>query len=358
MTIYYVATTGNDANGGTDPDTDAKLTIAAGVGLLAAGDTLRIVAGTYTLTSTVSVNDSIGGTTYQAATIIEGYRGIPVITSATNSVALFTTDTGTLTYFILRDVKLTHTAATRGVGLLGAGANASQPQWYLQDVEIDGCSNGVSESSRLSLAKMERVTIRNCTSHGASITNASSFFLTGCKFINNSGAGFVIATNANASPFIERCIFSGNTLDGFSFDASARNTAIRFMHCTFEGNGGEGLNLPVGSTGSIHPVLTSNVFWGNTNYGLEVGTNPSGAGNTNDNNAYGGNTSGDHTGWYDGDNKISLSVDPFRNAASENWEPNEAGTGGALLRGAGTNGADVGAVQHEGSTEGGAAVAF
>jgi hypothetical protein len=49
MTTYYVRKTGNDSNGGTDPDTDAKLTIESGISLLdlGGGDILDVGAGTY-----------------------------------------------------------------------------------------------------------------------------------------------------------------------------------------------------------------------------------------------------------------------------------------------------------------------
>src|SRR5687767_12102230 len=46
MTTYYVAKTGSDSNDGLTTGT-AKLTIQAGIGLLAAGDTLQIREGTY-----------------------------------------------------------------------------------------------------------------------------------------------------------------------------------------------------------------------------------------------------------------------------------------------------------------------
>lgn len=47
MTTYYVRKTGSDANNGTNPSDDAKLTVAAGLALLSSGDILDVGAGTY-----------------------------------------------------------------------------------------------------------------------------------------------------------------------------------------------------------------------------------------------------------------------------------------------------------------------
>jgi hypothetical protein len=96
MAIYYVNTTGNDANGGTDPTTDAKLTLAGALAVSGAGDTIRIVGpGTYSVSSTTTIDDTEGGSNFQSPTIIEGYvvaTGLmptvgsgnqPILTSAT-----------------------------------------------------------------------------------------------------------------------------------------------------------------------------------------------------------------------------------------------------------------------------------
>lgn len=71
MATYYVRKSGNDANGGTDPDTDAVLTIARADVLASSGDTIDIGEGTWT--------EDVGGTkgaTYDGTgmflTIIEG----------------------------------------------------------------------------------------------------------------------------------------------------------------------------------------------------------------------------------------------------------------------------------------------
>lgn len=82
-TNYYVATTGNDANAGTD-ETVPLLTFHAGIAKLAAGDTLYIRSGTYTESTYVRL--SANGT--QAAPIrIMAYPGEAPVITFTSSVA-------------------------------------------------------------------------------------------------------------------------------------------------------------------------------------------------------------------------------------------------------------------------------
>lgn len=348
MATWYVRTTGNDSNGGTDPVTDAKLTLAGAIAVASAGDTIDLGAGTFSVSATTTIDDTKGGSTPDAPTIIRGAGPTTILTSATNSVAIITTDTGTATYFLLRDLKITHTAGTRGVGLLGAGANATQPTWSLLDVEFDGCLNAVSDGSRLTLGYLDGVTVRNSTGVGLnySTVNAANTRHLGCKILDNAGGGVLVVANLNAAALdFERCVFSGNTGDGVKYDASTRaNTTASFRNCTFEGNSGDGLDLAVGSTGSIRVSLSNSVFYGNSANDLVVGTLGA-LMVANTNNAYGGSKSG----YFTGENEITLSADPFTSAAGEDWTPNATAGGGADLRYAGTGGADIGAVQHQAS---------
>lgn len=60
MTTYYVRKSGNDANGGTDPDTDAWLTIDKAANTVAAADTVYIGAGVYREIVTMDTPGSSG----------------------------------------------------------------------------------------------------------------------------------------------------------------------------------------------------------------------------------------------------------------------------------------------------------
>jgi len=68
VTIYYVNKSGDDANGGTNATTDAKLTIKSGVPLCSDGDTLKVGSGVYE-------EDTIPWTGYSGVTV-EGDRNV------------------------------------------------------------------------------------------------------------------------------------------------------------------------------------------------------------------------------------------------------------------------------------------
>lgn len=76
MATYYVRIDGDDGNGGTDPDTDAKLTIASAYGVATDDDTIDIGEGTWTENLQINVKNI----TYQGAgmfktTINGGWSG-------------------------------------------------------------------------------------------------------------------------------------------------------------------------------------------------------------------------------------------------------------------------------------------
>src|SRR5262249_36329305 len=80
--IYYLAKTVSDSPSCTQAQTQAapKLTIAAGIACLAAGDTLNIKAGTYNenITDTKKFA-ALSGTSYSNATTIQAY-GSDIVT--------------------------------------------------------------------------------------------------------------------------------------------------------------------------------------------------------------------------------------------------------------------------------------
>jgi hypothetical protein len=56
MATYYVRTGGSDSNGGTDPNTDAWLTINKAIATHADGDTVDVGAGTFEMSANAAIN--------------------------------------------------------------------------------------------------------------------------------------------------------------------------------------------------------------------------------------------------------------------------------------------------------------
>ncbi|MGH2568545.1 MAG: hypothetical protein ACRDGA_09415, partial [Bacteroidota bacterium] len=107
-TTIYVATTGNDANSGTHPDT-AKATIQAGIDAVDAGGTVNVAVGSYNLTGspssgasvdigkslTLQASDYVDGTPDNTTTILVGMESKAIdlrITSPSVTVQGFTFD--------------------------------------------------------------------------------------------------------------------------------------------------------------------------------------------------------------------------------------------------------------------------
>jgi hypothetical protein len=111
---------------------------------------------------------------------------------------------------------------------------------------------------------------------------------------------------------IDSNIFYDNSGDGIEFNQAA--SSGQFGGCSilrnlFISNGGYGRNL-------TNLTATAQQLWG-----LRA-----------DWNAYYSNTSGTHNGGSLGDNEVTLSADPFENAASDDFTLNDTAGGGAALR--------------------------
>lgn len=332
----------------------------------AAGDILYVKASaTYTLTTTVTLTQD--GTT-SGRILIEGYTstpgardGRPTITSATNSVSLFTLNAASYIHF--RHLRLTHTASTRGNAFTGATANSTNIT--IEDLIIDGCAIGYDGTSRAAdWLVVSGCEIKNCTSHGiandSSITTPAGTFLFGCDIHDNTGSG-VFGSSSTASWFVVGCIFDTNSY-GFRDSATSRTQQYQFEACTFVDNTNDGIEIDA-TTGGAMIWLSNCVFYGNGGYGIDVQDTLAETDARRwivRNCAYGSNTSGARNGITAGLGDVTLSADPFIDRAGRDFTPNSAAGGGPLIRGAAFPGAnpantttsyrDIGAVQRQGGT--------
>ncbi|VTR92825.1 : Beta_helix [Gemmata massiliana] len=362
MSNWYVSPAGSDANGGTS-EADAKATVQAGIDLMSPADRLLIKYGVYTLTTGLTFPASRGGTSRLARSVIEGYvttpgdapdgSAAPTITTTTSSINLFTFQSGAAGAFLLfRSLRFLHAGAVRGAGIIGAtGAGSIQGGSHLDRCEFSGCSNGYSSGSRFAIDYARRCTFRNCTATG--VASASLFtgtWVDECRFLDNTSHGCDIGTGLQISPRFRRCVFSGNGGNGINMPVTTRTVELIVQASTFEGNGGDGILFSY-TTGTPSGLITDSVFWGNTGYGVNGGGSGGGAFTSliGTNNAYGSNSSGPPQGFTTELYPVSLSADPFTNAAGEDWAPNAASGGGLLVRYAGAGAADIGAVQHPAS---------
>ncbi len=281
------------------------------------GNTIHIKAGTYTITSTSS-GVSGGKIYYNAAVVVEGYGSTrwdlgtrPLITVQSGLTSFnLVAGPGGLNGFV---INLTIDCATQS-GTIGyaPGANGG-----LQYAEVRNCgSNGIQGNGDGIFQYIE--------SHhngGTGAYNISTCYY--CYFHHNTSHG--LQGGGNSSHVISA--FNG----GYGIYTSYGN---QIRDSIMYGNTNSGLY----ASESYGQIWVNNISYGNGGYGFEVSDS------TNDwvyanNNAAGGNTSGD---WYSPSNRIRMNVNsialtanPFVSPSAGDFSLNSAAGGGALLRDAG-----------------------
>ena len=186
-----------------------------------------------------------------------------------------------------------------------------------------------------------------------------------CKAYNNSSYGFAACSNLFCEAY-------NNGSDGFY--GGSDDQAVQWHHCLARNNGGDGFN----EGNAYRIVISSCTAYANSGNGFScagrdmlkvmncLAVNNAGygyadtAGMTLINCAGYNNTSGNvQSGNYWNDGFITLTGDPFIDAANGDFRLNNTAGAGAVLRGAGlgvygqTDNQDVGAVQHSDPAGGG-----
>jgi hypothetical protein len=362
-TYYADAVNGNDANDGLS-EANAKQTLSALFGLGSGGGNLYYVqaGGNYTLTSTAAF--AISGDLTDGRNVVEGYTttpgardGMPTITSATNSVALLTL-AGT-DYVTLRHLRLTHTAGTRGHGV--ANTTGDSLLLRVEDCEIDGCNVGVNEGFSLTRLAVVRTTIKHCISHG--ITCLSGVLVDRCLIHGNGGRG---VNTGFSETTVLRSVVADNAYGVYVGGTGGLAIQLVVEDSNLSHNTNAGLLVLETTLTSFFLTLANSIFWGNGGYGADFAAATgalSGRTRHNFGNAYGGNTSGSRNNLPAGIGDVTLTADPFTNAAGGDFSLNATAGGGAACREAGFPGAfpggtttgylDIGAVQHQDAGGGG-----
>jgi hypothetical protein len=294
------------------------------------GNLIWVKAGTYTLST---ATPGKGGPVLFASTIIvkmEGYSatrgdraGRPVLSAgAQTTLSLFAPQGAA-------DQQFVHLQAD---GNNGSGVSGFVFAALARPAAIDCVAVDCDQASAVGFSATASAThpfqfckASNCTT---GFTGGSlKCWADGC------GTGFNIATLC-----AQECLATDCTGDGFSASVSG----TKFFRCTSDGNGGDGFDVAQGC--SLTECLATN----NTGFGINGATS-----GFLFNCASYNNTAGrtDLTSRYDWE-PITLSVDPYTNAAADDYSLNNTAGGGADLRAAGidppgqTDNADIGALQH------------
>lgn len=175
---------------------------------------------------------------------------------------------------------------------------------------------------------MKRCVVEHCTSTnggwgigGPTLANATAIQ---CIFRNNDYTGLLTGQSPTR---VINCLFHDNGTSGMSCNiGSSRDYTIQ--GCVFYGNGGDGIGKSNSSDWSDMSTVENNIFVSNGGYGINRNNVASWVA---DSNAYYDNTSGNtNLSNLNGPNDITLTADPFVDAANNDFNINASG--GATLR--------------------------
>lgn len=338
------------------------------------GNVIFWKSGTYTISSTWTV--SMPGTTSAEVKVI-GYDtnrsdgntdSGPLLTSATNSVNLITLNaSGRLKFY---NFNASHTAGTRGNAFV-IGNNGTTSNLVVERAVFDGMDSVWDPLSTFSGT-------HNTVWVGCEAKNGSSvqFELKGgsnidvhrfhyCYIHDNTGVVIQVGTS-NTTIHLTGNIFDSNSTHVLDVPSSFGPDGILYANGnTVYGNGGSFVRMSGTNSGDAQIMeWVNNVIYSNSGYAITLGTAT--AENKSRNfinrgNAYGSNSSGNFNNFPAGVDNITLTADPFTNAAGGDFSLNNTAGGGAAIRGkaypltlAGqTNHRDIGALQHQASGGGG-----
>lgn len=320
------------------------LTISKADSLVVAGNTIHIKAGTYTLTTQItmaSVNHIFMG--YNSTHADGGTK--PLITTATNSTVLFTAP-GNGSRYVFVNMSFSNTAGTRSDAIR---ATTNFPDVYILNSLFDGFDkavNGDGSSGTFAACHMVGSEIKNSVTAGIACTfdvNVTSSWIH-----DNTKDGIMVLGNNQAATVVATVVSNNGRYGVFGNSAApyviAVNSVFYKNGLTFTGHPFSQIHLATADG----VTATNCIFYGGaaSNFDTSSGGFIIGRNNALDSQVMGGNfyvTTGD----------ASLSSDPFTNAASGDFSLNNTAGGGGSLRAAGFPGVgpagtgflDIGAIQ-------------
>jgi len=318
-----------DSTGGTGNLGGAVANFGTISSLMVNGNTAWIQTGTYTITATYTIGSNMAG---NALGYIRGYVSThgdatagddrPLITSATDSVVLITLSASSNPVLTFRDLRLSHTADTRGDGI---SRSTGSSKANLQNVTITGCRDGLQVTNNAIVRNSE---FGDCTRYGLNVSHITAFgnYIYGCA---TSGVNVAAAAN---NVDISRNLIVGNAV-GVTTGALQGGCPL-IADNTIALNTSHALSLS-DETGPTVYDLENNIIYGNGGYGVNAAATCWVIPGTN---AFGDNDSGD---WHASAVKlvagsdIALSADPFTDSANDDYSLNNDAGGGAACRNAG-----------------------
>jgi hypothetical protein len=212
-----------------------------------------------------------------------------------------------------------------GIVCKGLVANDASNAWY-SAIGVSGFGFKVTECI-----------IGHCSNSGIRVTNGGGGIdVSSCRIYSCGASGFGFGGNVQVLGLnIHNNLIYDNTADGIEWNntGDGRSTGT-ISGNIIHGNGSDGIQITNNNVGI--PNIVNNIITGNGAYGINSAA--SGAARASgaiiNVNAFFDNSSGQVVGIANGQDDITLTSDPFVNAASGDFNINDTSGGGALLRAA------------------------
>ncbi|MDB5312646.1 MAG: hypothetical protein JWO38_6848 [Gemmataceae bacterium] len=315
------------STGGTGAIGGALATFGKAVGTMVASNTIWAKSGAYTTAAQLAPVAGAAG----APSVIRGYGTIrtdKVQTTTLTATASFTAVFSNVANTIIRDM----TIDGGGSGKAARGVSTAGTQNWYDNLIIQNCTAiGINLNSNSTTVSNSRVTgtLTGGTA-GINLTaTGSANRVIGCRVDANAVPGIV---SSQGNIVVGNLVY-GNT--GATSDGIQLGSITPVWGNIVYGNGRDGIRLATSTAGDGVPIF-GNVIVNNSGVGLNSTVTVYGGSMLFcDYNAFFNNTGGARTSMPIGPHDVTLTGDPFVNAAGGNFAPNATAGAGAALKAAG-----------------------
>lgn len=288
---------------------------------------------------TASITQQVGGLiTFQGYTTTPGDYGRAVIDGGTSGAS-----------YILLDVSL-------------AADNSNYLDLTFQNNGATGSATGINVAATAPETVFRRVTVHDVRGWGAVFTTqvlATDILAYNCNQSDTSSLGGVALQDGYYARIISRdnnrtgirysstvggltalhnVISTRNT--GIGFNSNNHRSPVAFINCISYDNGGDGFSEGGSGAQQTNVIFENCIIAENGGWGIDMVDSISTSSYNLRNVAFRNNTSGEvnpvggstNTGLINEDNRITLTADPFVDAANDDFNLNDTAGGGTVLR--------------------------
>ena len=222
-------------------------------------------------------------------------------------------------YVTIKDLHIVTNITNTNTAIASRGSFQVFCNILIDDAGGFSWQNGFSRNGGTPAGNLYNVRIYDCTGDGFSDVGTGPIIgrFVNCVSSNNGGNGI----SSNVPVHLINCLFCGNGSNGILADAECF-----VARCATSGNADDGIEVT--GYGSL---VVDNVITSNGGYGINADAEWKYGGVANSN-AFFGNTSGQVNNITNGPDDITLTADPFTDAANGDFTLNTTAGGGAELR--------------------------